>query len=68
MKFLKGLAQRVCAYVADRSGVSTVEYALILVAVIAIVGTSAVVLQDQFEDLFKDLGQQIEDVQQKLKT
>ena len=68
MKTLKEFARRAFAYFTDRTGVSTVEYALILVAVIAIVGVAGLTLQDQFEDLFKDLGTQIEAAQKKLNT
>ena len=68
MKTLKELARRAFAYFTDRTGVSTVEYALILVAVIAIVGVAGLTLQDQFKDLFTDLGKQIDAAQQKLTT
>ena len=40
-------------------GVSTVEYALILVAVVAIVGGAAVFLDDQFDVLFTELKAQV---------
>jgi len=41
------------------SGVSTVEYALILVAVVAIVGAAAAILEGDFQTLFTTLGDQI---------
>ena len=43
------------AFLKDSRGVSTVEYALIVVAVVAIVGTGAVFLGGQFETLFDTL-------------
>ena len=42
-------------FIRDRRGVSTVEYALIVVAVIAIVGVVAANLSGAFTDLFDDL-------------
>ena len=42
------------------SGVSTVEYALILVAVVAIVAGAAVVLDAEFEGLLDTLATEIE--------
>lgn len=45
------------------SGVSTVEYALILVAVVAAIGIGAAALQGSFDDLFDDLTEQIETVE-----
>ena len=44
------------AFLKDSRGVSTVEYALIVVAVVAIVGGAAVMLSGQFETLFRALG------------
>ncbi len=41
-------------------GVSTVEYALILVAVVAIVGAGAVVLGGDFKTMFKEIGEEME--------
>lgn len=41
------------------SGVSTVEYALILVAVVGIVAGGAVMLGGDFQQLFTDLGDEI---------
>lgn len=45
----------VVRFVKESRAVSTVEYALIVVAVIAIVGAGAVVLGGGFDDLFDDL-------------
>ncbi len=42
------------------SGVSTVEYALILVAVVAIVGAAFVVIEGDLGDLFDALGTEID--------
>ena len=50
------LLGRFLRFVEDRSGVSTVEYALIVVAVIGIVGIGAGLLTNAFEDLFGDLA------------
>ena len=68
MKALRELTQRVYVFFIDRRGVSTVEYALILVAVIAIVGLGAGMLETSFDDLFTKLSDQIESQQQKLST
>ena len=46
-------------YLMETSGVSTVEYALIVVAVIAIVGVGVATLGDAFNDLFTDLSSEM---------
>ena len=56
------------AFLADTRGVSTVEYALIVVAVVAIVGGGAAVLSGTFTDLFDELEQQIKDEQTDLQN
>lgn len=43
----------------DRRGVSTVEYALIVVAIIAIVGAVAAQMGGAFEALFEDLEEEM---------
>ena len=43
----------------DQRGVSTVEYALIVVAIIAILGVAAATLGDAFEGLMGDLTDQM---------
>lgn len=53
---LRLLAGRIRSFVVDRAAVSTVEYALIVVAVIAIVGGAGVMLSGSFETLFTELG------------
>ena len=57
---LKNLAAKlgvlVTRYVADLRGVSTVEYALIVVAIIGIVGVGAGILGGAFDSLFTDLS------------
>ena len=68
MKRSGKLLRRILAYIEDRTGVSTVEYALIVVAVIAIVAAGAGVLGDAFSDMFGDLKDQIVDTQKQLKT
>lgn len=50
------VAARVTAFVADLRGVSTVEYALMVVAVIAAVALAAGLLGDAFSELFQDLS------------
>lgn len=52
---------RVGAFLKDSRGVSTVEYALIVVAVVAIVGAAAVMLGGQFDELFETLGKELKD-------
>ena len=47
-------------FLLDRRGVSTVEYALIVVAVIAIVGVVAAQLSDAFQGLFDNLETELE--------
>ena len=68
MKQAGKLLRRVLEYIEDRTGVSTVEYALIVVAVIAIVGAGAGVLSGAFTDMFTELKTQIDTVQTKLAT
>ena len=46
-------------YLAATSGVSTVEYALIVVAVIAIVGVGVISLGNSFNELFGDLSNEM---------
>ena len=50
------LREQVMRFRDDIRGVSTVEYALIVVAVIAIVGVAAGLLGDAFTDTFADLS------------
>ena len=50
------IAAKVTAFVADLRGVSTVEYALMVVAIVAAVGLAAGFLGDAFKELFKDLS------------
>ena len=47
-------------FLLDRRGVSTVEYALIVVAIIAIVGVVAAQLSDAFGELMTDLTADLE--------
>ena len=60
-------AGRVRGFIAESRAVSTVEYALIVVAVIAIVGIGAAMLSGAFKGLFKDLttemGKSVDEVQ-----
>lgn len=50
---------QVARFVKDTRAVSTVEYALIVVAVVAIVGAAAAVLGGAFDTLFDDLGAEL---------
>ena len=50
------LREQVARFRDDIRGVSTVEYALIVVAVIAIVGVAAGLLGDAFTATFEDLS------------
>ena len=50
------LREQVMRFRDDIRGVSTVEYALIVVAVIAIVGVAAGLLGGAFESTFQDLS------------
>lgn len=54
---------RLLAFVQGRGGVSTVEYALITIAVISIVGGSIAILGGSFQDLFDDLGTELDNAQ-----
>ena len=58
-KYVCSLAARFNAFVADLRGVSTVEYALMVVAIIAAVALAAGFLGDAFEELFKDLSKEM---------
>ena len=49
----------IAAFLNDVRGVSTVEYALMVVAVIAAVGGVAALLGGAFEDMFDDLSKEI---------
>ena len=55
------IAAKVTAFVADLRGVSTVEYALMVVGIVAAVALAAGLLGDAFEDLFKDLSNEMTD-------
>ena len=55
------LREQVVRFRDDIRGVSTVEYALIVVAVIAIVGVAAGLLGDAFTSTFQDLSERMTD-------
>ena len=61
MRTLQMFVSRALAFLYDCRGVSTVEYALIVVAIIGIVGVGAGLLTDAFEGLFGDLADQMAD-------
>ena len=50
---------RLLRFIDDKWGVSTVEYALIVVAVIGVVGVGAASLSGAFDTLFDDLTDEI---------
>ena len=54
--WLKDQASR---FAKEARGVSTVEYALIVIAVVAIVGVAAALLNQEFKNLFTQLGKEI---------
>lgn len=54
------IAAKIAVFVADLRGVSTVEYALMVVAVIAAVALAAALLGDAFKGLFTDLSGEID--------
>ena len=55
-KLQNRLLKAYCSFRTGESGVSAVEYALIVVAVIAIVGLGIGILGKGFEDLFQELS------------
>ena len=55
------LREQVVRFRDDIRGVSTVEYALIVVAVIAIVGVAAGLLGDAFTSTFQNLSERMTD-------
>ena len=59
---------RLLRFIDDKCGVSTVEYALIVVAVIGVVGVGAAALSGAFETLFEDLTEQIENASDDVST
>ena len=59
MSVISKLLGRVLRFLGERSGVSTVEYALIVVAVIAIVGGGMTLLGGNFEEMFEQIGTDI---------
>ena len=58
-KLRSALLKAYCSYRTGESGVSAVEYALIVVAVITIVGVGITILGDGFEKLFRDLNSEM---------
>ena len=60
MRLKEKFLEPVLCFVRDRAGVSTVEYALIVVAVIAIVGAGAGMLAGAFDTLFTNLDTQMD--------
>ena len=60
-KLQNSLLKAYCSYKSGAAGVSAVEYALIVVAVIAIVGLGIGILGKGFKKLFQDLNTQMGD-------
>ena len=67
-KCVSCIAAKVTAFVADLRGVSTVEYALMVVGIVAAVALAAGFLGDAFEELFKDLSTEMTTGVGKVKT
>ena len=61
MKSISSHAGRFLRFLQDKAGVSAVEYALIIVAVIAVMGFGATALTGGFQDLFTDLQTELTD-------
>ena len=65
MAYLKSFVHRLQAqamrFLLDVRGVSTVEYALIVVAIIAVVAVAAGLLGDAFTSTFEDLSERMTD-------
>ncbi len=58
-EFVCFVKAKVISFVLDLRGVSTVEYALMVVAIIGAVALAATFLGDAFEGLFKDLSEEM---------
>ena len=58
-KWVSSIAARANAFVSDLRGVSTVEYALMVVGIVAAVALAAGFLGDAFTELFKDLSEEM---------
>ena len=58
-KWVSSIAARANAFVSDLRGVSTVEYALMVVGIVAAVALAAGLLGDAFTALFKDLSKEM---------
>ena len=59
---------RLLRFIDDKWGVSTVEYALIVVAVIGVVGVGAAALSGAFDTLFTNLTDEIADASATVST
>ncbi len=53
MKFIGHQVGRILRFFQDKTGVSAIEYALIVVAVVGVVGAGFAILTDEFEDIFE---------------
>ena len=59
MLWLSKQLRKLGQYAREKSAVSTVEYALIVVAVIGIVGLGVTTLSGAFDDMFDDLEDEL---------
>ena len=59
LKCVASLKTRMDAFLADLRGVSTVEYALMVVAIVAAVGLAAGLLGDAFTGMFESLSKEM---------
>ncbi|MDE0658802.1 MAG: hypothetical protein OXI79_04040 [Gammaproteobacteria bacterium] len=62
------LFARAKAFLAVKRAVSTVEYALIVVAVVAVVGAGAAILGGAFKGLFEEMEDQMEAAEKTVKN
>ncbi len=66
--FMNCLRARVVRFRDDIRGVSTVEYALIVVAIIAVVAVAAGLLGDAFTTTFQDLSDRMTDAAEEVSS
>ena len=64
---MRRLFVRAKAFLSVKRAVSTVEYALIVVAVVAVVGTGAAILGGAFKGLFQEMKTQMEAAEKSVK-
>ena len=59
---------RLLRFVKDKSGVSAVEYALIIVAIVAVVGGGVTILGGGFKSLFQEVSTEMSTAVQSVAT